>query len=93
MGVMELLPETKLSDQLPVLVGIRLLEIVQQFAALADHFQESAARMVILHMRFEMIGKAVDPGGQKRDLNFRGAGVAGYALVLRYDLRFLRNGH
>ncbi len=93
MGVMELLPETKLFDQLPVLVGIRLLEIVQQLAALADHFQESAARMVVLHVRFEMIGKAVDPGGQERYLHFRGAGVTSDALVLRYDLRFLRNGH
>ena len=42
-------------------------------------------------MTLEMVGQTVDARGQKRDLNFRGAGVAARALMIRDDLRFFAN--
>jgi hypothetical protein len=38
-----------------------------------------------------MLGEAIDALGKERDLHFRGTGIVSGALVLLYDLRFLRN--
>jgi hypothetical protein len=43
--------------------------------------------VVILDVRLEVAGQAIDAGRQQRDLNLRGAGIARGALVLLEDLR------
>jgi hypothetical protein len=93
MGAGMSLPETKPLNELAVLVSVGALQIIEQLAPLADHLEQSPAGMVILDIALEVIGQAVDAGGEKRNLHFRGSGVAGSALMIRYDLRLLRNGH
>jgi hypothetical protein len=93
MGVRELLPQTKLLDELPILVGIRALEVIQQFAALADHLEKSAAGMMVFDVRLEVVGKPVDASREQRNLNFRRTCITSYTLMLGNNLRFLRNGH
>src|SRR6185369_1850466 len=92
MGVGALLAQAKLLDQLPVGVGVGALEIVEQLAPQADHLEQAATRVVVLHVRLEMLSEGIDARGEQRHLDFGRAGVAGLALVLRNDLRSLRNG-
>src|SRR3989442_5218295 len=61
-----LMPETQLVDELPIAFQVYALQVVQQAAALADHFQEAALPMVVLGVRPEVIGQAVDPLGEQR---------------------------
>jgi len=93
MGVRELLPQAKLLDELPILVGIRTLEVVQQLAALADHLEQSAAGVMVFDVRFEVVCQPIDASRKQRNLNFRRTGITSYALMLGNDLRFLRNGY
>ena len=93
MGVRELLPQAKLLDELPIFVGMRTLEVVQQFAALADHLEQSATGVMVFDVRLEVVGEPVDASRKQRNLNFRRTGITSCALMLGNDLRFLRNGH
>src|SRR2546427_6755802 len=61
--------ETQLVDELPIAFQVHALQVLQQAAALADHFQEAALPMVVLGVRPEVIGQAVDPLGEQRDLD------------------------
>ena len=68
-------------------------QVIEQLPALADHFQQSPARMVILDMSLEVIGKPIDTCRQKSDLNFRGPGVARSTPMFRNDSSLLLNGN
>src|SRR3954451_18919513 len=64
-------------DQRPVAALVLALEIVEERAALRHELQETATRVVILHVRLEMPGQVVDALGQDGDLPLGRAGVAG----------------
>lgn len=83
------LAQTEFFDQCAVRIGIAALEIVEQLATTADHAQQAAARVVVLHVFFEVTGQFVDASGKQCHLNFRGAGIALSALELRDDFGFL----
>src|SRR3546814_8357592 len=58
-----------------IVTGLVLaLHVVQQAPALADHDQKAAARVEILAMSLEMLGKLRDALQQDGDLNFRRSG-------------------
>src|SRR5687767_8060485 len=61
---------------------MRLLEIAEQAAPLADEHQQSPPGMVVLRMLLEVLREAVDPLGQERDLHLRRPGVALVSAVL-----------
>ena len=67
------------------------LDVIEQGTTCCDHFQKTPARMIVLHVGFEVPGEIVDAFRQDRNLNLGRAGIGGRALVLLYDLRFLRN--
>jgi hypothetical protein len=48
--------------------------------------------MVVFLMGLEVFGKVFDAGGQQGNLDFRGAGIVGGALVLADDFAGI-NGH
>src|SRR5688500_8540113 len=81
--------ETQPLDQVAVLVRVLALQIVEQLAALAHHHEEPAARMEVFDVSLEMLGEAVDPLGEERDLHFGRPGVLARALVPLYALLFL----
>src|SRR4051812_46034693 len=64
-------------DQLPIAAFVLALEIVEERAALRHELQETATRVVILHVRLEVPGQVVDALGQDGDLHLGRAGVAG----------------
>src|SRR5207245_978782 len=70
-----LMAETQLVDELPIPFQVHALQVLQQAAALTDHSQEAALPVVVLGMRPEVIGQAVDPLGEQRDLDRGGARV------------------
>ena len=54
------------------LVRLRLcaLEVIEELPAAAHHAQQSAARVVILHVSFEVLGEVGDTRSQERNLDF-----------------------
>src|SRR5262245_52469627 len=82
-------------DQISVTVRVLGLHVVQEPAALADQLQQTAARMMILRVRLEMVGQVVDAIAQNGDLNFRRPRVGVVSTVVPDDLRlaFLRQRH
>jgi ABC-type branched-subunit amino acid transport system ATPase component len=78
--------ELEIRDQRAVLLQIGLLNVVEQASALADHLQETLARVVILVVRAEVVDEMVDPGGEQRHLN------PGRATVTLVQLVLLDNG-
>jgi hypothetical protein len=64
------------------LIGRRLLlfEIAQKLTAAGNHFQESAARMIILRILLQMGRKLVDLPRNNSDLNLRGTRI-GFVLL------------
>ena len=89
------LTQTERFDQSAIGGRVTALEIVEQLAATAHHAQQTAARVMILHVGFEVSGQLVDTSGQQCDLDFRRASVALGALELRNDFCFfdVSNGH
>ena len=70
-----LLPDAEPSDYFPVAGDVFLLEIIQKPPALADHFQQAAAGVVVFLVGLEVLLQVLDPLAQQGDLNLRGAGV------------------
>ena len=54
---------------------VRVMKIIQQAAALADHHQQPATRAVVFFVALQMFGQMVDTLGEQRDLHVRGTGV------------------
>ena len=81
MAQLELLGERLVAAQ------IRVVQIIEEPAALADHQQQPAARAVILLGRLQMLGQLVDALREQRDLHVGGTGVFGVQLKLFNRLR------
>jgi hypothetical protein len=86
---LRLLAQPQTLNQAAVAIGVGALEVVQQGSALADHFEQTSAGMVILAMFLEMSGQTVNAGCQESHLHFRRAGVSGSALVICDNLGFV----
>ena len=71
-----LLAKTELRDQIGVALVIFALEKIEQRAALVDHHQQAAARMIVLRVGLEMVGQRVDAAGEDRDLDLGRTRVA-----------------
>ena len=71
-----LLTKSELGDQVGVALLVLRFEIIEQAAALVDHHQQAAARMVVLRVGLEMLGQVADALGEDRDLDFGRTGVA-----------------
>jgi hypothetical protein len=93
MGVEDLLAQAKLLDQLVIFSVVLPLEVIEYLAALAHHLQQPAPRMMVLDVRFEVVGQPVYPGREQCDLHFRGTRIARRTLMLLDDLRPLRNAY
>ena len=72
-----------------VLLNIPAFEVIEQAASLRDHLEQSAPRVVIFLVRFEVLGELVNPIREQRDLHLRRPRVALMRLVSGNDL-FLR---
>jgi hypothetical protein len=62
-------PEPELGDNRSVPLDVRPLQIVQQAAPLADQLQQSAPRVVVVGVRFQMVGEVIDAFAEDCDLD------------------------
>ena len=60
----DLSAKTQTFDDRVIFVDIAALEVIEKLTTTRDHLEQSAARMVVLFMHFEMLGQLVDPLGQ-----------------------------
>jgi hypothetical protein len=67
------------------------VEVIQEAAALADHFEEAAPGAVILDIFLKMFGQMVYPFREQGDLNISGPGVALMNLEALYRLAFFHS--
>jgi hypothetical protein len=75
-------PQPQLGDQGPIALDILALEIAQQPAPLAHQLEQSAPRVLIVLVVFQVVGEMVDPLREDGDLNFRRPGVLLAASVV-----------
>jgi hypothetical protein len=68
--------------------GIRVVQIIEQAMALADHHQQSPAGTVILGVGLQMLGEVVDALREQRDLHVGGTGIFFVQLELFNGLYF-----
>jgi hypothetical protein len=66
---------TELVNDLTVTVQIVFLQVVQMATPLANHFEETSPRMVVMLMRLQVFRQVTDAPAQKRDLYFRRTGI------------------
>ena len=71
-----------------VAVDVALLQVIKQAAPLTHHFEQAAARVIVLDVGLEVLSQFVDALGQQRDLDLGGAGVCSVRLVLINNARF-----
>src|SRR4051794_31859152 len=88
----QLLADTELVDDRAIAIVVGLLQVVEQATTPADQLEQSAAAVMVLRMRLEVLGEVGDTVRQKRDLHLRRAGVAVMGGVARNQLRFLLLG-
>ena len=90
-----LLAEPEVGDDLAVAIDVRLLEVVEKAATLADELEQATARMVVLLVGLEVLGEIGDALGDERDLDLGRAGVGLVPTKRRHDigLEFLRESH
>ncbi len=65
-----------------VTFGIVYLEVVEQAATLADQHEKTAARAMVLLVRFEVIRQLANPFAKQRDLDFGAARIGRMRAVL-----------
>jgi hypothetical protein len=76
-----------LGDRLiPCQIGV--MEIIQQPAALTDHFEQTTAGTVVFDVFLQMFGQVIDSLGQKSDLHVSGPCVLFVQLEPCYHLSF-----
>src|SRR5581483_10587273 len=72
--------------QSPVALEVAALQIVEAAAAAADEHQQATAGVVVLAVRAQMLGQAVDALREQRDLDLGLAGVRGTFSELLHQL-------
>ena len=70
-----------MNDRL-VALGIVFFEVVEQATPLADQHEKTAARTVILQVRFEVLRQLTNAFAQQSDLDFWTARIGGMRSVL-----------
>src|SRR5690349_6505027 len=78
--------EAEALDDGAVALDLRLLEVVEQPAALADEQQQATTAVVVVLVRLEVLGEVRDAVAEQRDLDLGRTGVALGDGVLGDDL-------
>jgi hypothetical protein len=82
--------ELQLLGDLLIAVDVRVVEIIQKTAALADHHEQPTAGAVIFFVGLQMSRKMIDAFGKQSDLHVRGSGIFLVQLkaLNRFGFRF-----
>ena len=77
-----LLAEAEPCDDFAVAIDVFVVEVAKLTAPLADEHQKTTACVVIVLVRLQVRRQVLDPFGQDRNLDFRGARIGGVDAVL-----------
>ena len=88
-GNCKLLADAQLRDHVTVAVGVRLLQVIQKAAALADQHQKATAGAMVLLVHFEVLSQLANTLAQNRNLNLGTSGVRVMRTELCDDVCFL----
>src|SRR5262245_31781608 len=80
-------PNAQPLDQILVADFVSALDIIEQLATLGHELEQPASRVVILHVRLEMLSQVADPLRQDRHLHFRRTSVAALRRICLDDFR------
>ena len=83
-----LVPKLELLCDGLISADVRIVQVIEQAAALADHHQQSAARTVIFGVALQVSGEVIDALGQQGNLHVGRAGVLLVQLELLDGFRF-----
>src|ERR1043165_2928701 len=67
--------QSELCNQLQIAVVLGARKIVQQSSSAANHFQQTATRVIVMLICSQMLGQGIDAMGQQSDLDIGRAGV------------------
>src|SRR5438876_9887448 len=73
---LSLAAQSEVGDQLQVTIVLGAGQVIEQSAAIADHLEQAAARVVVMLVRAQVLGQRIDTPGQQCDLDVGGASVA-----------------
>jgi len=62
-------PEPELGDHRSVSLDVGSLQVVEQAAPLADQLEQPAPRIVVVGVRFQMVGEVIDPFAEECNLD------------------------
>ncbi|MEA2656544.1 MAG: hypothetical protein QOI23_1909, partial [Chloroflexota bacterium] len=62
-------PDPELGDERAISLDVGVPQVVQQTPLLANQEKKAAARVVVLGVRFQVLGELPDAGCGQRDLN------------------------
>jgi len=85
--------EAELVDQRAVMLDVAILHVVQHAPATPDHHQKSTTTVMVLGMRLQMLGQAVDAIRQEGNLHIGRPRVGGVRAVRGDDLALGRGDH
>lgn len=77
--LLDVVADTKLGDELTVLVDVVLLDVGEKTTTLTDEHEQAAAGVEVLLVRLHVLGELADALGQDSDLDL---GVTGVLCVL-----------
>ena len=78
---LKLLSDVELFDDRTIAIDIDLNQVVEQITSVTYHLKQTAAGMMIIRVRLQMLGKLIDPSSQDCDLDFRRTGILLMQLV------------
>jgi hypothetical protein len=70
-----LFPKAEFVHDLAIAIEVVRAKVLQVTAALTYHLEETAAGMMIVLVRLQVLGQVADPSAQERDLHFRGSRI------------------
>src|ERR1700760_21766 len=82
-----------LLKQCLVTAFVRLAQVIEQRTPRRHQLQQTATRMIVLHVRLKMLSEIIDAFRQDRDLNLGGAGIAGLGSTTLDDFRLALRGN
>src|SRR5262249_18598989 len=61
--------EIELLDQRLVVIGVLVLQVVEEASTLADHLEQATPRMVVVLVQLKVLRESANAFGEKRDLH------------------------
>lgn len=83
---LDVVANTELLDEFAVFEDVAVLDVDEQATTLTNEHEQTAARMVILGVLFEVLGEVADALGEDRDLNFSATRILSILAIFGDEL-------